>query len=414
MPSYVPRLVDSLLTRLMAELPALFLVGPRATGKTTTAARHARTVIRLDRENEAVAFRADPDAALRGLPEPVLLDEWQLVPGVLGAVKRAVDERPEPGRFIVTGSVRAVLEGQLWPGTGRLTTIAMYGMTERERVGHLTGNAFLDRVAAGEVLQPAAQTPDLRGYAELMTMSGFPDPALRLAGRARQRWLESYVDQLLTRDAEQLKEDRDPVRLRRYLEAYVLNTAGVVEHKTLYDAAGINKKTAQAYDRLLANLLVVESMPAWTTNRFKRLTLMPKRYAVDAALVLAVLGLDVNGLLKSGDLLGRMLDTFVVSQLRAEMAVADTRPRLYHVRQEQGRLEVDVLAEFAASRVVAIEVKATGAPTPRDARHLITLRDQLGSSFVAGIAFHTGPRTFEMADRILAVPISALWARPPG
>ncbi len=53
--------------------------------------------VRLDRETEAVAFQADPDAALRGLPEPVLLDEWPVVPGVLGAVKRSVDAQPSPG-----------------------------------------------------------------------------------------------------------------------------------------------------------------------------------------------------------------------------------------------------------------------------------------------------------------------------
>src|SRR5450759_4610281 len=113
---YRPRLVDGLLDALLAELPALFITGPRATGKTTTAARRARTVVRLDREAEAVAFRADPDAAMRGLPEPVLLDEWQAVPGVLGAVKRAVDTRPDPGRYIVAGSVRGDLEGEVWPG----------------------------------------------------------------------------------------------------------------------------------------------------------------------------------------------------------------------------------------------------------------------------------------------------------
>ena len=103
MATYTSRAVDPLIDRLLAELPALFIVGPRAAGKTTTAARYARTVIQLDREADAVAFRADPDAALRGLAEPVLLDDWQVVPGVLGAVKRAIDSRPDPGRFIVTG-----------------------------------------------------------------------------------------------------------------------------------------------------------------------------------------------------------------------------------------------------------------------------------------------------------------------
>ncbi|MFO1008791.1 MAG: AAA family ATPase [Planctomycetota bacterium] len=77
------------------------ILGPRATGKTTTAARFAKTVVRLDRAAEAAAFRDDPDAALDGLDPPVLLDEGQLVPEILGAVKRAVDVDRTPGRFLV-------------------------------------------------------------------------------------------------------------------------------------------------------------------------------------------------------------------------------------------------------------------------------------------------------------------------
>ena len=408
--AYTPRLVDDLIERLLAELPALFIVGPRATGKTTTAVRYAGTVVRLDREAEAVAFRADPDAALRGLLEPVLVDEWQLVPGVLGAVKRAVDARPDPGRFLVTGSVRGDLEGELWPGTGRLTRIPMYGMAVREQLGESTGPSFLDRIARGEELRPASDTPDLRGYVEVVLRSGFPEAALRLSEEARQRWLESYVDQLLTRDAEQVDGGRDPARLRRYFEAYAVNTAGVIEDKSLYDAAGINRKTALAYEALLTNLLVVEALPAWTSNRLKRLVLSPKRYVLDAALVGAVLRLDVNAILRSGDLLGRMLDTFVVSQLRAEIVVSESRPRLYHLRQEQGRFEVDVLGELGGGQVVGMEVKASAAPTSSDARHMVGLRDRLGGTFLAGILFHTGPRAFALAERVTAVPISTLWA----
>ena len=206
MATYQRRLVDDLIERLLTELPALFIVGPRAAGKTTTATRYARTVVRLDREAEAVAFRSDPDAALRGLPEPVLLDEWQVVPGVLGAVKRAVDAQPTPGRFLITGSVRGDLEGELWPGTGRLTRIPLCGMTVREQIGGLGEAPFLDRVERGEALRPASDTPDLRGYMDLLLRSGFPQPALGMAEAARQRWLESYVEHLLTRDIEQVDD----------------------------------------------------------------------------------------------------------------------------------------------------------------------------------------------------------------
>ena len=410
MTEYRRRLVDDLIERLLPELPALFIVGPRATGKTTTAARYARTVVRLDREAEAVAFRADPDSAMRGLPEPVLFDEWQLVPGVLGAIKRAVDAQPTPGRFLVTGSVRGDLEGELWPGTGRLTRVPLFGMSIREQFGNFGASPFLDRVARGEELPPAANTPDLRGYVDLLLRSGFPEPALRLTSGARERWLESYVEHLITRDAEQVDGGRDPARLRRFLEVLALNTAGIVEDRTIYEAAGINRKTALAYERLLVNLLVVESTPAWTTNRLKRLMLSPKRYLIDPALAGAVLRLDANAVLRNGDLLGRLLDTFVASQVRSELAVTVARPRIYHFRQQQGRIEVDLLAELGGGGIVAIEVKASSAPTPDDARHLAVLRDRMGEPFVSGVVFHTGPHVYRLGERIVAAPISALWS----
>ncbi|MGF1664261.1 MAG: hypothetical protein ACFCVG_17660 [Kineosporiaceae bacterium] len=38
------------------------------------------------------------------------------------------------------------------------------------------------------------------------------------------------------------------------------------------------------------------------------------------------------------------------------------------------------------------------------------LRDELGEGFGTGVLLHTGPRAFELAERILAVPVSSLWA----
>jgi predicted AAA+ superfamily ATPase len=340
----------------------------------------------------------------------VLLDEWQVVPEVLGAVKRAVDDDPRPGRFLVTGSVRSDLEDQTWPGTGRLVRLPLFGMTVGEHQGAALG-PFLDAIAREDFGADPNDAPDLRGYIELALRGGFPDQALDRSLAARERWLESYVEQMITRDAELVDGGRDPVRLRRFFEAYALSSAGVPDDRTLYEAAAIDRKTAIAYERLLANLMVVEATPAWTSNRIKRLALSPKRYVTDSALIAGALRLDERGVIRDGDMLGRLLETFVAAQLRAESTVTASRPRMYHLRERQGRHEIDLVAEQAGGRVVAIEIKASAAPTTDDARHLSWLRERLGDRFAAGVVFHTGPRVFRLGERILAVPICALWDR---
>lgn len=108
-------MVDGLLDELMAGVPAVLLVGPRACGKTTTAGRHVEDMLRLDRSADAELVRADPDTALRARAEPLLVDEWQLVPDVLGAIKRSVDDGTGAGRFLITGSSQMDLTAAAGP-----------------------------------------------------------------------------------------------------------------------------------------------------------------------------------------------------------------------------------------------------------------------------------------------------------
>jgi predicted AAA+ superfamily ATPase len=413
--SYYERLIEPLLTELTAELPALVVIGPRAVGKTTTVARRATTRVRLDVPAEAAAFEADPDAALRGLVEPVLLDEWQSVPGVLGAVARSVNADPRAGRFLITGSVRAEIDDAPWPGTGRLQRVVMLPMTVRERRGLTTAPGFIEKLVKGVPLAVPDTPPDLRDYVELALAGGFPFPTLALEGAlARANWFESYIADLLTHDVEQAEPPRtrrrDAVRLRHYFEAYAWNSAGVSEHKTIYDAAGVRRETADAYEELLLRLHVIEQVPAWASSRLKRLVLQPKRYLVDTGMLAHLLRLDVNGILRDGDLLGRTLDSFVAQQLRPELAASRERPRLHHLRTKGGEHEIDMLLELGGFKVIAIEVKATAAPTADDARHLRWLQGELGDRFLAGVLLHTGPRTYGVGEGIVAAPIGCLWA----
>lgn len=409
MDRYLERLIDPWLADVLAAAPTVMITGARASGKTTTALRHAASAVRLDREREAGPFEADPDAALRDRPEPLLIDEWQACPGVLGAVKRAVDTERRPGRFILTGSVRSDTDPALWPGTGRLIRMAMHPLTVREQRSE-PPRPFLSGVLSGDLPATPSDSPDLRGYAEIALAGGFPEPALELSGSVRDDWLRSYIEQLLTRDLRGDRSDSDREKLDAFFEAYALNSAGIVNDNTLYEAAGLDRRTARAHVQMLTDVGAVAELPAWSTNRIKRLARGPKRYLADTGLWGAAVNADTDLVMSDGNLLGRLIDTFVTNQLRADADIDPARPRLCHLRDRDGRHEVDLIADMGARGIIAIEIKAHSAPKPSHARHLEWLRDKLGDRFKAGVMLHTGPARFPLGDRIEALPISILWS----
>lgn len=408
----LPRIAAADLADTLAAHPATLVVGPRGCGKTSLARSGAAHMVRLDVPAEAAFFSADPDAAIAAHPDsPLLLDEWQEVPGVIGAVKRAVDAGAPPGRFILTGSVNAEGAGASWPATGRVVSARLGPMAMRELVGRGRDRGLLPALMTGDIPGgPRPDAPTLPEYIGLALRSGFPHPALRLGDGAAGAWCRGYVEEITQRDIRALLARADPARLRRYLEAYALNSAGTPDESTLLTAAGIARPTAQGYERALENLFVIRSLPQWGRNRLAALTKAHKRLVVDAGLMAAAARLSPEQILRSGDHIGRVLETFVAAQFAAEAAGPFRDMALTHIRTAGGRREVDLVLDLGDGRVVAIEVKATAAPTPGDARHLAWLRDELGADFVRGVVLHTGSSSFAMGDRIVALPICALWS----
>ena len=129
--AYTRRTVDDELDGLLAELPAVAIEGPRGVGKTATAEQRAKTTVYLDDPAQRAVLEADPGQILAA-PPPVLIDEWQKVPAVWDAVRRAVDRGSEPGRFILTGSASPV-SAPSHSGAGRIVTLRMRPMTLAER-----------------------------------------------------------------------------------------------------------------------------------------------------------------------------------------------------------------------------------------------------------------------------------------
>ena len=407
---YLPRLVDDVLARIVATLPAVSLTGPRGAGKTTSAERLAASVTHLDRTGDAAAFRVDPDAALARLPKPALLDEWQEVPETLGAVKRCVDTNPTAGQFLLTGSVRIGME-HTWPATGRMVRQPVFGLTQKE-ILQADGPTFVEKVLRDPLC--FADTPDsawtIFDYIDAAAAGGFPDLVLRRPDPdTKARWLTSYLAELLTNDVKLAGADPDPHKFAAFVEAVALNSSRIVDQATLRDAAGVAKNTAATYEDLLESVFFSERVPAWRSRRLDRLAALPKRYVLDPALFLHAQGADTDDATRDPQLLGALLDTFVAAQLRPELALPARPIPMLHLRDKDGRHEIDILLELPRHRVIGIEIKATSAPSVDDARHLSWLAEKLGDDFVAGIVLHAGPKSFALSDRIIATPISSLW-----
>ena len=408
---YLPRFADVALEELLGQLPAVMINGPRGCGKTTTALRRASSVARLDEPRQAAAFKAAPDAALAALTPPVLLDEWQEVPEVLGSVKRAVDSGGDPGRFILTGSVRARMSGQTWPATGRVTPMPMYGLTVAEMRGSLDGRHVIERLFDRNVHVAAVMSdaPDVPEYVDLALQSGFPE-AMRYSGRARSRWFAGYVENTVWRDASTIAEVRAPDRLLACLRAVAMCAASTPTETTLAQAAKIDVRTVRTYLDLLEDLRIVERLPSWETNRLTRLVRAPKLHVVEPALLPTLLRVDSRSFLLDGHLLGQLLESFAVAQLRPLLDLGPTRVEMTHLRDRGGEHEVDIILENPRGEVVGIEVKAAPRAERRDANHLAWLRDRLGDQFVRGVVFTTGVAAEHLGDKLISLPIAAIWS----
>ena len=173
----------------------------------------------------------------------------------------------------------------------------------------------------------------------------------------------------------------------------------------VWEAADINKVTWKAYDDLLQRVHLTVPLPAYETNRLKRLTSYPKRFLADTALALTLAGIGAERLESDPRLVGPYLASAVLQQLRPQVDVAGGQ--LFHVRTGAGEREVDALVEVG-ERLVGFEVKHAARPTPDDARQLAWLRDEWPERFVAGYVVHTGTDAYPLGDRLWALPCASL------
>ncbi|WP_024286143.1 ATP-binding protein [Cellulomonas sp. KRMCY2] len=412
---YRPRLVDAELTRLLAAVGAVVIEGPRACGKTETARRVAASELRVDTDARvAPAMAVDPSLLLDGRP-PQLLDEWQVQPELWNHVRRAVDDRHQPGQFILTGSATPDDDARRHSGAGRFARIRMRPMSLFE-TGHSTGALRLGDLLAGN--RVAASGPDLAlaDIIERLLIGGWP--GLQGAAPAEAtRVLRDYLTTIREVDIDRVvRGRRDPRRVGRVIASLARNTATEASLATLtrdsgQDGEPLARNTVDEYLDVLQRLMVVEDQPAWSTHLRSSATLRktPKRHFVDPSLAAAALGATSERLLADLNSLGLLFESLVVRDLRVYAQAHGGE--VLHYRDSTG-LEVDAIVSTDDGRWGAAEVKLGAGQIEDAARNLLRFRDRIDTSRSGTPAFLAvitpSGLGYTRPDGVSVVPLGAL------
>ena len=225
----------------------------------------------------------------------------------------------------------------------------------------------------------------------------------------------THGEAIATRCRNVLLGRQDRAKLLEFARVYASHTGRVVPLTRLCDDSGVARATGREYVALLERTFLAHECPAFLPGGVGRVQRSPKRLLVDAGLAAAVWDSDAWTIRRSSDLRGRLMETFVAAQLRAEHDPRVTGYRLRHFRRDGGQ-EVDFVLDGGPQGVVGVEVEAGDRAGLHEARHLLWLRDQLGGRFTAGVVLHTGPRPPTVLSQasggggsIWSAPVATLW-----
>jgi predicted AAA+ superfamily ATPase len=410
----VPRHAQGLVSEALQDTRVVLVNGARQAGKSTltrlTAQRQPGIVVRL--LDDAATLRAARDDSTGFVDHDglMVIDEIQLAPELLRAIKVLVDLDPGPGRFLLTGSSR-ILALRALPDAlpGRMEVIELWPFSQGEM--HGGPDLFVDAAFRHGTSLEHSSPLRKRDYLERAVTGGYPE-AVRRTPRRRAAFFASYLSTLVERDVLEVSNIERQGDMFRLLALLAGRMSGLLVPATLAGQAGIPRTTLVRYLQLLSTVFLIKSVPAWSGGQTNRAIGTPKLAFVDTGIACHLIGQDPGRLDEPDGAAGSVLENFAVMELARQLTWSEERARLYHYRTKD-KVEVDAVIETPDGRVIAVEVKAGATVRTGDLTGLRNLASHLGDKFVAGYILYTGQRTLSYGDRIKALPMEALWLLAP-
>ncbi len=344
----IPRTLAAKLRELSGYYPAVLVTGPRQSGKTTLCRMTFPDVsyVSLEALDIRDFARTDPRGFLSEYADGAIIDEIQHVPGLLSYLQTDIDSRPDPGRFILTGSQH-------------------FGLSDS------ISQSLAGRCGLLVLMPPALQ--ELRAFENasddlfsLLWQGAYP----RIYDREipAHQWLADYTATYVQRDVRQVINVGDLQAFSGFLRLCAGRTAREINLSAIGGDAGISHNTARAWLSVLETSYIVHQLPAWHPNIRKQVVRAPKLHFFDSGLVCYLLGIREPAQLRLHPLRGAVFESWVVSEVYKTLAHGGFQPRLFHYREARGP-EIDLVIE-SGQMLSAVEVKSGATIQPEFFKNL--------------------------------------------
>lgn len=419
---YYQRIADDILRDKLSYCGAVEIKGPKWCGKSTTAARHARSTVfmqdqRTKSRNILLAKNA-PDKFLEG-DTPRLIDEWQEIPFIWDQIRFEVDHRQNMGQFILTGSATPLEEGAYsHSGIGRIVPMVMRPMSLFESEDS-DGSVSLRALFENDVVRTdVLNEKNLEEYAYLICRGGWPQVKSVEKEKALKLALNFY-DGLINEDINKVfKNRKNPERLKRVMRAYAravsteTSMGAIADDINANEGLRIDQRTTTSYLNALEKLYVIEEMKAWNPNLRSKTAIRSSntRHFVDPSLACAALGIGPNDLMNDMNTFGLLFESMCVRDLRVFADKFDGE--VLHYRDKDG-LEVDAIVHLHNGSWGAIEVRLKSEDLiDEGARHLLSLAGKVDRAKMKAPSFlmvlTASDYAYRRDDGVYVVPLGCL------
>lgn len=353
--NFIPRHLADLLPSLARGYRAVFIAGPRQSGKTTLARSSFPQLpfVNLESPLERAALADDPAGFLSQFPSGAILDEIQNVPEALSYLQVLIDERPGKTFWVLTGSRQMEIRPSVGQSlAGRAAMIELLPFSHGE---------VSDSTRRPKTIEQAVL---LGGYPPLFDEDRDLDPG---------RWLENYLTALLDRDIRGILPVRNRSAFDRFVRLCASRTGQLFETTAIARELAVDGKTIKLWVSVLEECFIVRLLRPHHRNFGKRLVKRPKLFFLDSGLACRLLQIrDVNQL-RAHPLWGPLAETWCFSEVLKARLNRGLQPDCWFWRTSDGK-EVDLVIETGTG-LVPIEIKASATPDPRHARGIRAFRN---------------------------------------